>query len=152
MTENIRGTWCTPPDFFKVVNDEFDFKLDAAASAINTLCGKHYLTDALSETPWPFYGPVWCNPPFKKPMPWMQRCYEEANNLYHPVVMLLPLSCAPWMKFAYDHAAEIRDIYPRIQFLPPPGVKKTSNAKDNVLIVFQPYHHVKCNRYYWRWK
>lgn len=147
----VSNVWRTPPEFFRTVNMEFGFQLDAAASQEDSLL-PDFLSDALSEQPWPDLGNVWCNPPFNKPSPWVERCYRESKRSGNTVVLLLPLSNAPWMEFAYSHAAEIRDVYPRIQFVPPPGVKPSSNAKDNVLIIFNPQHVGQSIRKFWRWK
>ena len=147
--------WETPPDFWAVLNEEFDFQLDAAASSDNTKCYHYYSKDdnALSpDRPWVAYGArstdglvevgwqlrVYCNPGFRDMMPWVKKCYAEAQK--HPdalVGLVGPLSAAKWFAFCVKNADEIRILTPRIQFVAPPGVKQSSNSKDNVLIVFR---------------
>ena len=53
--------YCTPPDFFDRLNDEFGFVLDAAATAKSAKCPAYYTpeTDGLNS-PW--------NLGFAKPM------------------------------------------------------------------------------------
>ena len=45
--------WCTPPDFFDKLNEEFSFALDAAATDKSAKCEKYYTpeTDGL-KSPW----------------------------------------------------------------------------------------------------
>lgn len=57
----------TPDDFFKKLNDEFRFDIDAAATGKNTKCSGSYWDkedDALSQC-WQ-EKVVWCNPPYSK--------------------------------------------------------------------------------------
>ena len=56
--------WETPPRFFDFVNREFDFQLDAAASAINFKCDR-YITKTQDALVTPWRGDrVWLNPPY----------------------------------------------------------------------------------------
>lgn len=151
--------WRTPVDFWTVINKEFNFQFDAACSKQNIKCAAGFTypdVDSL-KIHWQHAYPahrIWCNPPFKVMQPWVNKCAQFA--MYHPdnvAVLLAPLSCAPWMETCFDNAVEIRDVYPRIQFDAPAGVRKSSNAKDNVIVVFK--HHElsqQCKRFFWRWK
>ena len=49
--------YCTPPDFFDRLNDEFGFVLDAAATAKSAKCPAYYTpeTDGLNS-PWNLAG------------------------------------------------------------------------------------------------
>lgn len=143
-TISPRQCYATPPEFWDAVNEEFYFQLDAAASPENAKCPR-FITHAMDalQTDWvtPDTGVlrVWCNPPFKVMMPWVFKAHTEAQRDPSAVVCVLaPMSAAPWLtEFCYASATEIRLLYPRIQFLPPTGVKPSSNAKDNMLIVFR---------------
>lgn len=57
--------WCTPQDFFDELNQEFDFKLDAAATEKSAKCNIYFTpeNDALSQS-WDKGGSVFCNPPY----------------------------------------------------------------------------------------
>ena len=92
--------WETPPDFFKALNDEFHFTLDAAASHENALCpyyctengsiidGGVVDTDGLS-TNWNGYR-VFCNPPYDASLSdWGRKAGKTRGDL---VVLLLPPS------------------------------------------------------------
>ena len=99
--------WETPPDFFKALDEEFHFTLDAAASHENALC-KFYLTtegmfartydgegyidlalpdqDGLSY-PWTGHR-VFCNPPYDSSLyQWVEKATKREAEV---AVLLLP--------------------------------------------------------------
>ena len=85
--------WETDRKFFDVVNREFKFGLDAAATAENTLC-KRFLTvedDALSSS-WAKHSkgaPVWVNPPYGRGLfKWMCKAADEGSRV--TVAILTP--------------------------------------------------------------
>ena len=93
--------WETPPDFFKALDAEFHFTLDAAASHENALCpyyctpegsiveGGVIDTDGLS-TNWNGYR-VFCNPPYDSSLgDWAKKASRSHGCSL--VVMLLPPS------------------------------------------------------------
>lgn len=153
-----RQCWSTPADFWAVVNAEFEFHIDVAAIAENSKCARFITPEQDSLiTPW-FDGDIrrgWLNPPFKQMTPFSNKSAIEAIRYPDSVVCMLgPLTAAPWLtEFCYQQASEIRDLYPRIQFQPPAGIPMTSNAKDNVMVVFRRKpENVPANRFTWRWK
>ena len=54
----------TPPWLFKVLDDEYDFRLDACAESEVALCKDYYSPeqDGLKQN-WAEHGTVFCNPP-----------------------------------------------------------------------------------------
>lgn len=88
----------TPPDFFKVLNDEFSFTLDAAASHNNALCDTYFTEDGL----WiktmgkgytkisPYNGLVggwggdivFCNPPYTNISKWLEKVEQSTKAVY----------------------------------------------------------------------
>ena len=98
-------SWETPPDFFKALNAEFHFTLDAAASHENALCkfyftpegmfsklGNSYTTENYGanglEQSWQGHR-VFCNPPYDSSIgEWVKQA-KKKNDL---AVMLLPPS------------------------------------------------------------
>ena len=45
MFSSKTDQWSTPTDFFKTLNDEFDFTLDPCADELNHKCEKYYTPD-----------------------------------------------------------------------------------------------------------
>jgi site-specific DNA-methyltransferase (adenine-specific) len=81
----------TPDYIFKLLDDEFHFDLDAAASAENTKCAK-FITedeDALILPDWPG-SRIFLNPPYSKMLGrWIQKACEQSRR-GKTVVCLVP--------------------------------------------------------------
>lgn len=175
-----RQRWSTPDDFFKAATAEFAFDVDVCATADNTKC-KDFITpyeDALCHsTIWiqremgryvgggQFTTAAWCNPGFEKPGPWVQKAFGEVCDAPNAVVCVLGLGslASEWFGFCAENCAEIRDLSPRVQFVPHPDIQayneqegiKSSNPRDCCLFVFRtpPYSGKRpCNRWTWNWK
>lgn len=94
-----RNAWRTPSEIFAVMNEEFDFKLDVAASRENALC-ENFIDeslDALSDVDW-LPDPdnevgagsyIWCNPPYSDIGPWVSKAAEQVMLNGVGVVMLV---------------------------------------------------------------
>lgn len=93
FSSNI-AEWETPAALFKVLDDEFQFTLDAAATEKNRKC-KQFLADAFAEpvAGWGVKskgGNIYLNPPYgRNAVDWVARAYEESRD-GPVVVMLLP--------------------------------------------------------------
>ena len=115
--------WRTPPDFFKLLDDEFHFTLDAAASHANHLL-PHYCTEegkfGVNDAPhnWRLHGltpeawdgeRVFCNPPYDSNlMAWVQTAII-ANAL--SVLLLPPSVDAAWFRLLWhEHGKKITAI------------------------------------------
>lgn len=71
--------WRTPADFFRELDLEFHFVLDAAASPENAKCSRYFTPeeDGLSQN-WNVGGAVFCNPPYGREIgKWVQKAYSE---------------------------------------------------------------------------
>lgn len=81
----------TPKEFFDKVSRIFNFTLDACALQENAKCSNYYTPedDGLSK---PWWGGVWCNPPYGREISsWVKKAYEESQKEYNDfVLMLLP--------------------------------------------------------------
>ena len=112
--------YCTPQAFFDVLNREFSFTLDAAATAKSAKCPAYYTpeTDGLSS-PWNLAGggAVFCNPPYgRKIGQWVRKAYEEAKR-GTTVVLLIPARTDTTYFHDYIYGkAEIRFVRGRLRF------------------------------------
>lgn len=78
-------------DFFGPLHAEHRFTIDAAASEANALLPRFWTkeNDALRQ-PWGGER-VWCNPPYSKLEPWVEKAWVEmVDGTCEIVVMLLP--------------------------------------------------------------
>ena len=74
LFSSVKMDWRTPKDFFRELNQEFHFGLDAAATPENAKCERYFTPemDGLS-CPWRGYGAVFCNPPYGREIgKWVQ--------------------------------------------------------------------------------
>lgn len=144
---SLRQEWKTPQDFWRVLNAEFDFNIDVAASRENSLCEFHIdvQEDALNpDTAW--LDPsdallrAYCNPGFGNMLPWIKKASTEALRDPSAIICVLGL-CAPstkWWQKAVVYASEIRLLAPRVQFRSPDfRIPQSSNSRDCALFVFR---------------
>ena len=132
--------WRTPPKLFSLLNDEFGFGLDAAATDENKLCESYLspLEDAL-DISWYAPGAVFCNPPYGRHVgKWVEKAWQESRKRDEPIVLLV-MACtdtAWWHDHAWK-ADEIRLLRGRVHFLKPDGSKAAAAPKGSAILVFR---------------
>jgi phage N-6-adenine-methyltransferase len=101
-------------------------------------------------------GAVWCNPGFRNLDAWVAKAIAEVRGYPQSVALVMALAAPStrWWAAAIAAGAEARLLAPRVQFLPPPGIRKSSNARENVLLIFrpQPRGGRPAHVWTWRWK
>ncbi|BCZ39813.1 phage N-6-adenine-methyltransferase [Serratia ureilytica] len=138
-----RDCWQTPLWLFDALDIEFGFWLDVAASAENALCA-HYLSeanDALTHN-WSSYGAIWCNPPYSKILPWVEKASEQCRQQQQAVVMLVPEDMSVgWFSAALATVDEVRVITDgRVNFVnPATGLEQKGNSKGSMLLIWRPF-------------
>lgn len=162
-TPNSHNNWGTPPELFEVLNREFLFDLDAAASVENALVPNFISQeqDAL-VTPWVGRA-VFCNPPYSRGnegsasllTSFIRRGYEQSVEQCNTVVMLIPAYTDPkyWRDYC-TKAHEIRFLTGRLKFLEN-GHIRTSARFPSVLVIFKwlPGTCYKApNTWLWDWR
>ena len=117
-TEDTQDNWETPPYLFKLLDKEFDFDVDLAASESNHLCEEYY-TKENSGLDANLEGKnVFCNPPYNEIEKWVKKCYEEGQKKGTIIVMLIPARTDTKYFHTYCmNAFEIRLVKGRISFL-----------------------------------
>ena len=76
LTEN----WATPPALFEQLDQEFQFTLDACASATNYKVA-NYFDKEIDSLQQDWFGTVWMNPPYGRTIgQWMKKAYESAGG------------------------------------------------------------------------
>lgn len=149
--------WCTPPDLFKVVNDEFNFDLDAAASDTNHLV-PNYITEQQNALVTPWEGKcVWCNPPYSMLPEFIERAWNQHVVNHNTIVLLLPAytDTRYWAEYC-TRAHEIRFLKGRLRFWEDGHVGKDTARFSSALVVFKwidGKHYGKgSNEWVWDWK
>ena len=137
----MRNEWETPQWLFDWLDAEFKFDLDPCATPHNTKC-KQFFTredDGLLQG-WRKFGAVYINPPYGRGLlePWVNKAIIEHSGRGPTCVMLLPSRTGQdWFDRCLRRAHEIRFMRGRVDFVPPPGVKASSNREDSIVVVFK---------------
>ena len=148
MFSKASDNWSTPQDFWDVLNAEFDFDMDVAASKENSKCGENCFTiedDALSrDWGWPLEHPTicWLNPPYSKCREFIAKAALEASKGC-TVVCLVPSRTDTrwWHGSVWDRekhqprpGVEVRFIKGRLKF----GGAACGAPFPSVIVVFRP--------------
>lgn len=146
-------TWATPPEIFHALDQEFCFGFDVCAEYETAKCddywtieddalSKDWNKEALSRIPGAggiALGWLWCNPPYSKIMPWVEKAIEAQKAGRGTVMLCMCDPSVKWFSTAVKHASEIRFIINgRISFLNN-GVRASGNNKGSVIFVFDPH-------------
>lgn len=137
-TENSRDDWETPDWLFQILNREFHFTLDLAASDHNTKCNKYFTKDDNALKQDITDEIVFCNPPFFLKDQFVQYAVEYSKT--NTIVMILPVATST--KLFHQHvikAAEIRFIEGRVNYCLNGREIKGSNF-DSMVAVFKNHN------------
>lgn len=126
----------TPLWFFNILNNRFNFTVDAAALKSNTKC-ERFFNDGLTES-WRDER-VFCNPPFSKKKYWMEKAHNEVqNNNCSICVMLLPtnsMSSSFWHDYVFGkYYYEI--LNKRLFFIDPKTKEPAKEADSGLTVVY----------------
>jgi phage N-6-adenine-methyltransferase len=139
MFSTGKDDWATPPALFTALHQEFGFRLDAAANAINHRCSEWFGPDhpdnsrrnaLYSGLSWGD-GPVWINPPYSRGLQgkFIERAAREAIEGCR-VVMLLPARTDT--RAFHDH------IWNRVRHEPMSWVREVRFIKGRLRFVGAP--------------
>lgn len=136
---NDSDTWTTPEPTFDALNQIFEFDLDPCCYATTATCPNYYtLQEDGLKCPW--FGTVFCNPPFsKKNIPlWAAKAMRECVD--RSVIVVILVRHAGDTKWWKNHVARanVDILYPagRIRF---GGVKKSPPFFSPILIFWPPW-------------
>jgi phage N-6-adenine-methyltransferase len=139
--------WTTPRDLFAALDAEFDFAMDAAATADNALCliyqgPGHPTIENRNGLVFDWISPTFLNPPYSQVRAFVAKAAEEAAKGC-TVVALLPARTDTrwWHAHIWDHVAhrprpgvEVRFLRGRLKF----GDSTNSAPFPSVVVVFRP--------------
>lgn len=130
-----KDNWETPSWLFDLLDNEFDFGLDAAASLGNSKTTDYYdeELDSLKQS-WRNKGTVWVNPPYSQWQKFIKKAYDESKK-GACVVCLIPsrTDTVAWHELVMK-SDEIRFVRRRVNF-----VGGNSSAPfPSAIVVFRP--------------
>ena len=129
---------CTPQYLFDILNHEFNFALDAAATEKNKKCDLYFTpdNDGLNHS-WNVGGAVFCNPPYGRQIgKWVKKAFEESKSGV-TIVMLIPArtDTSYFHDFIYGKA-EIRFIKGRIRFTDEYGNTSAPAPFPSMIVIY----------------
>lgn len=112
--KSTKQDWVTPTSLFQVLNAEFNFTLDVAASKENTKCQKFFTKEdnGLAQD---WAGICWMNPPYNNKKGWIIKAYNESLK-GATVVCLVPARTNTNWWHDYCMKGEVRLIRGRVKF------------------------------------
>jgi site-specific DNA-methyltransferase (adenine-specific) len=126
--------WATPQPFFDRQHAEFNFTLDACATAENAKCPAYYTPeqDGLAQ---PWTGRVWCNPPYGRAIgDWLAKARQSVEaGAAELVVCLVPARTDTAWWHEHTPAAEVRLLRGRLRF----GTARDWAPFSSALLVFR---------------
>jgi len=139
MTINdLRDQAGTPHVLFEALHKEYRFTVDICAVRHNAKLPT-YVTpeqDALSGIGSWVGERVWCNPPFRDIPPWLDMAWRPELVAYLLPVRSDRLWWQAWKGYSECHYFVGEKPHRRPQFVPPPGVKYSSNPMSLCLFLF----------------
>ena len=133
--------WETPQELFDNLNSEFDFELDAFASAKNAKC-KHFFTeqDDSFKQDWTKYKSIFINPPYTSKV--QDEVLKKINDTISSdwrgvIVLLIPArtDTKRWHDYIFNKADDIRFIKGRLRF-EVDGIPSGSSTFPSEVIVY----------------
>lgn len=149
FTSSKSDNWGTPDWLYKQLDDEFHFRLDAAANSENTKCKLFFSyingsDNALTHDWYSYYEEdgvtqiksIWCNPSYNNLQDWIVQGYEASLHGCTVVFLLPTTKCDQtwWHEYVVKHAAEIRFIEGRVKF----GGCANAAPFPSCIVVFKP--------------
>jgi site-specific DNA-methyltransferase (adenine-specific) len=144
--------WATPQPLFALLNDEFHFTLDAAASHENAKCRRYFteIDDGLKQD---WIGErVFLNPPYGAAVSrWLKKAYDEYRSGALVVCIVAARPDTSWWFEFCNRSTEIRLLYRRVKFVGPGN----SPAFPTAAVIFDRDSEICMNPPYiwcWDWK
>lgn len=136
-----KSDWETPQSLFDLLDSEFHFDLDLAASSSNSKCLSFFsLSDDALLQDWSGHV-CWCNPPYSRRLgQWIEKAYLESCKPNTTIVMLVPSRTDTlWFhKFCLPYA-EIRFLRGRLRF----GSSSSPAPFGSMILVFSSVFPIK---------
>lgn len=145
----------TDPTFYQVLNREFNFGLDAAASDYNAKCKKFFSKEdnALSKDWAGVSKSIFLNPPYGVGVAasFLQKAYEESIKGATVVCLVHAVTDTIWFHdLVFGRAAEVRFIKRRLNFWR--NNKKNTSHLPHVLVVYKPGNEGPACCFPWDWR
>lgn len=123
--------WATPAS---LVHSLGEFDLDPCASNENRKASWFYTKedDGLKQ---PWYGRVWCNPPYSQPALYLF-CNRMASHGNGILLIFARTGNKVWQEIIFPKATAVLFLRKRVRFIDADGVERGSAGCDSALVAF----------------
>jgi len=104
----------TPKWVFDALSLTFDIDVASPPGGIPWIPKVRYFTKADDGLAQPWVGRIWCNPPYSRPGPWVDRMMEHGNG-----ILLACVSKSKWMDRLWASEAAIVLLHNKMEFEKP---------------------------------
>lgn len=128
---------CTPREGFEPVQSALDlvtFGTDPATNVHSIVPASRRIMLPEDGLALPWLGVVWCNPPYSKPRPWIERCIAHSDT----AVALISgdFSTRMWRELIWPTAQLVVLLHKRLRFFNPATPDRKAGAKRPNALVF----------------
>ena len=142
----IGDEWRTPPEVIDFIQDRFGLiKMDLCSTDEDSVCIDNLTeSDDFLNDKWISSGYIgqlhWCNPPYSKPLPFVQQCIKWAKYGYAVAGILNFDPSTKWFNALIEANALIMPIVGgRISFIDGDGVPAKGNNKPQFMFYLAPF-------------
>lgn len=163
-----KDEWRTNKTLFSILDREFKFNTDIAATKDNALCKRFFTKEDSALDPekdWLLlngtYPTAFCNPPFSLFYQFLQRGNQEIRKAGTGAIVFVVRGDSPEVRWFRDNLInpadglpyhEIRHYFPRVRFLNPQGEEKKNIGFPTAVVVMRPNRVTKVIWKPWREK
>lgn len=120
MFSSNKQNWETPKWLFDLLNNEYCFDLDAAASDENAKVANYFTeSDNALVQDWGEFKSIFCNPPYETKLQnaFVKKAYEEHKKNKNTIVLLLParVETKRWHQYIFGKA-KVHFLEGRLKF------------------------------------
>ena len=135
--KNHTNEWATPKDVTRPLSKAVGgFDLDPCSGPEQTPHAQSVYTKEDDGLHSPWFGEVWCNPPFDEKGTWLKKAIDERDN-YDRCVMLIPVDTSTeWFHRYVTQADYVCFDESRISFVKPDGTQGNSPNFGTMFVVF----------------
>lgn len=127
----------TPPEIFHAMNIEFEMDVCAPVGGLPWIPARKFLSELDDGLTAEWHGSVWMNPPFSKPLPWVQRFIEHGDG-----IALVPTSNGKWMDLLWNSDASWSLVH-KPRFIRPDGTQHERPLPTRIWLVAFGDRHVE---------
>lgn len=124
--------WYTPRE---IVGALGEFDLDPCAPSRQFYTAKECYTKADNGLTRPWFGRVWCNPPYSRNLitPFIRKMADHANGI---ALIFNRMDIALWHEIIFPSASAMLIIRGRLRFIRPDGSQADAAGCGSVLLAF----------------